>query len=138
MSVGLDNSQNFPIFRRNFYPTAPGVTTAQAGSALNPASIQDPTDMIPQDSETLVPLQRALQVGLAGEPVKWWLMLAVLLFGGMWVASRFGGNANFANIKFTIYNVLAIVILGIVGQSIAKVFFTRFPIPGISTIVLAA
>lgn len=135
--VGLDRAPDYNLFARNFYPATGGVTDAQAGSAANPATTADPTDMIPQDNEVLVPLQRALQVGLLGEPVRWWLALAFLLFGGMWVVNRFGGG-TFANIKFTLYNVIAVTLIAIVGPSIAKVVFTRFPVPGITTIVLAS
>jgi hypothetical protein len=127
-----------PLALRNLYPNAGGASSAQAGSAMTPATTADTSDIARTSSSGLMQTERAFKIGVLGEPVKFWLLLTVLLFGGMWVARRFGGSANFANVKFSLYNVIAIVVLTIVGQSIAKVLFTRFPVPGISTIVLAA
>ncbi|HEV7738624.1 MAG TPA: hypothetical protein VGO47_14785 [Chlamydiales bacterium] len=125
---------NNPIALANLYPRAQGVTTSQAGSAMTPSSTGDMSR--PSGDVTLV--ENALQIGLLGEPVKFWILLAVIAFGGMWIANHFKGNAVFGNIRFSLYNIIAIVVLSIVGGSIAKVIFTRFPIPGISTIVLAS
>lgn len=127
-----------PLALRNLYPSAMGATSSQAGSAMTPATTADSSDIARTAPSGLTATERAFKIGVLGEPVKFWLVLTILLFGGMWVARRFGGNANFANVKFSLYNIIAIVVLTIVGQSIAKVLFTRFPIPGISTIVLAA
>lgn len=130
----MDVPMNNPLALGNLYPRTGGVTTAQAGSAMTQSSTVD-TSRGPGE---LTLVENALAIGLLGEPVKFWILLAVLAFGGMWIANRFKGNASFANIRFSLYNIIAIVILGIVGSSIAKVLFTRFPIPGISTIVLAS
>lgn len=119
-----------PLSLRNLYPGVGGASIAQAGSPQAPETTTAP--------QGLTPLERGLKVGLLGEPVKFWILLTVILFAGMWLARRFGGAANFANIKFSLYNVVAIVVLTIVGQSIAKVLAARFPIPGVSTIILAA
>lgn len=129
-----DAPNNNPIALGNLYPRAQGVTTAQAGSAMTPSSTGD----MSRPSGDLTLVEHALQIGLLGEPVKFWILLAVIAYGGMWVATRFKGNAVFGNIRFSLYNIIAVVVLSIVGSSIAKVIFTRFPVPGISTIVLAS
>jgi len=132
--IGMDNR---PRRLYKDYYGGGGASTSEVGAEMSPAQMADPSDMMPGESEMLVPLQKALSIGLAGEPVRWWLALVFLLFGGMWVASKFGG-INGANIKFSLYNVIAIVLIGITGGSIAKVLVTRFPIPGITPIVLAS
>jgi hypothetical protein len=101
---------------------------------MSPGTTNDTSDTAPG----LNVLERGFQRSLLGEPVKAWIALAVLLFAGMWLATRFRGNVAAANIRFSIYNVIAVVVLGIVGGSIAKVLAARFPIPGVSTIVLAS
>jgi cation transporter-like permease len=129
-----DAPSNNPIALSNLYPGAGGSTTSQAGSAMSTGTTNDTSETAP----ALNMLERNFSKSLLGEPVKAWIALAVLLFGGMYLATRFRGSAAAANVKFSLYNIVAIVVLGIVGGAIAKVLAARFPIPGISTIILAS
>lgn len=133
MSV-RDASVSNPLSVKNLYPTARGTTTASAGSAMSPGNTEDTSSTAP----SLNVLERAFQTSILGEPVKAWIAIIVLLFGGMWLATRFGGNSTAANIKFSFYNVIVVIVLGIAGGAIAKVLAARFPIPGVSTIILAS
>ena len=138
--IGLDGTRTAgnapPVLFKDIYGGG-GASSSEVGAPMSPAQMADPSDMIPGESELLVPLQKALGIGLGGEPVKYWIALAALLIGGMWLLTRFG-NINGANIKFSFYNLAAVTLIGIVGGSIAKVLVTRFPIPGVTPIVLAA
>lgn len=129
-----DAPNNNPIGLHQLYPAAGGVSNAQAGSAMSTGTTNDMSETAP----ALNAIEAGFSRSLLGEPVKAWIALAVLLFGGMWLATRFRGSANAANVRFSVYNVIAIVVLGIVGGSIAKVLAARFPIPGVSTIILAS
>jgi hypothetical protein len=122
---------------RSLYPKKRGVTLAQAGSAQTTSNTADMSETVSAEN-TMIPLRSALNISVVGNPLHYWLAITFLLFGGMWLATRFAGSAAAANIKFSVYNIGAIVVLGIVGGSIAKVLFTRFPVPGVTPIVLAS
>lgn len=122
---------NNPMAIRNLYPNAPGMTTGQAGKPTVAATPADPSG-----SSSLT--EQALRIGILGEPLKWWILLTITTFALWWLATRFRGNTAAANIKFSLFNIFAILAVSTLSQSLAKVFFTRFPIPGISTVVLAA
>ena len=82
---------------------------------------------------------RAVAVGSIGSPAAWWLSLAAALFLLMFFAKRFGSEAGaFSNIKLSVYNVVVIALAAIIGMTLLKGFFTKFPVPGLSTLVLAA
>jgi hypothetical protein len=129
----MEGPTNNPISLKNLYPRASGATTSAAGSVQSEGSTNDTNS-----PDGLNILEANFSRSILGEPVKAWIALTVLLFGGMWLATRFRGSANAANVKFSIYNIIAIVVLGIVGGSIAKVLAARFPLPGVSTIILAS
>lgn len=131
MSVGPTNN---PIALSNLYPGARGATVAQAGSENNPGNTNDMTDSV-----ALTPIEANFASMLRDNPLWAWIGLVVLLFAGMWIATRFRGTAMAANLKFSIYNIIAVVVLGIVGGAIAKVAAARWKLPfGISTIILAS
>lgn len=130
----MNEPTNNPISLTNLYPTAKGSTTTQAGSASGPSNIKDTSDV-----QAVSPIERAFAKSLIGEPVKAWIAIVIVLFAGMWLATRFKGSAQAANVKFTLYNIIAVVTLSIAGGAIAKVVAARWSLPfGVSTVILAS
>jgi hypothetical protein len=129
------SGEGMPV--RDLYPTAPGVTTAQAASAGTAASSADTGSVISPDAH-LLPLRNAVQIGLLGNPLTWWFSVVALLGLIMGAARYFGGAANFSSIRPSFYNIIVIVLASIAGGAILKALVTRFPIPGITTVILAS
>src|SRR5260370_23155551 len=131
MSVGPVNN---PIGLHNLYPGAPGSSVAQAGSESNPGNTEDMGSSV-----AIHPIEANFASMLGTNPVWAWIGLVVLLFAGMFLATRFRGSTTAANLRFSLYNVIAVVTLGIVGGAIAKVAAAKWKLPfGISTIILAS
>jgi len=82
-------------------------------------------------------VQNAINVGLTGEPIRWWVIMAALLVGLMWFAKRYDGDGKFANVRLSAYNIFTISLASIIGITLFKHLFTTFPVPGLSTVVLA-
>lgn len=119
---------------RSIYPTWSGATVAtdvtgaktnmQGGSVPNRDSVTDP-------------VSRAQMIGGQGSAVIAGIVLFGLLFGLMFLAKRLGTDDDFKSIKPTIYNVLTISLAAAVGLPLWKFAVTRFPVPGVSTWILA-
>lgn len=126
---------NNPISLTNLYPSRRGATTASAGSANTPSDMRDPN----AETVAVTPIEMNFVSMLGESPVFAWIGITVLLLAGMWLATRFGGSRPAANARLSIYNIIAIPVLAIVGGSIAKVIAARWRLPfGISTIILAS
>jgi hypothetical protein len=96
---------------------------------VNPGTGKAPTTQI----------QVAAAVGGSGNPLLAWGLLIVLLFALMFVAKRVGSEqSEFASIKMSFYNVLVISLAAVIGINFFKLIFTKFPVPGVSTIFLNA
>lgn len=121
---------------RNVYGAAAGPTVAQRGGAATPyvaggtaASGAAPT------GPGAGPIAGG---GLMGQPFSWWVVLVGLLVGLMFVAQRFGGQADdFKTIRLSIYNIVIISIAAMIGTGFAKIVFTRYRVRGLSEYVMA-
>lgn len=124
---------NNPIALSNLYPGAPGATVAQAGSENNPGATNT------MDSSVAVhPVEMNFMRSLGDNPLWTWLAFALALGILMYVVTRIRG-ASGANLKFTLYNIIVVTGMTILGGSIAKVIATRWRLPfGISTIINAS
>lgn len=79
----------------------------------------------------------AAAIGAMGKPLSWWFLFVVVLFGSGYLVKRYAPN-EFSNIKITPYNVVTIGWIAILGLTFWKVVFTRFKVPGLSSLVLSA
>lgn len=71
--------------------------------------------------------------GVLGKPITWWVVLVVLLVALMWIAQRFGSEAeDFKSVRLSIYNVVVIALAAAVGFGFFKMLFGRFQVPGLS------
>jgi hypothetical protein len=91
-----------------------------------------------QSAQATSDLAQAVEVGSSSNPFTWWIAIAALLGLLMFVSQRFGSIDEFRNIKLSIYNVVVIALASVVGLSFLKAVFTKFKIPGVSAVVLAA
>ncbi len=122
---------------RNVYPTYQGMPSL-GDFASSPLMAVEDTTIEGNDSKTSA-VDKAVAVGMAGEPIKWWLSILALLLILMYVAQKFdGGEGNYSNLRMSAYNIVVVTLSAIVGLSIFKVLFTKFPVPGLSTVILAA
>ncbi len=126
------NSVNY----RSIYPSATGQSVAVAGTGANSAMARNGAAVPNRDS--VDPVARAAAIGGQSSPVVAGLVLAGLLIGFMLLAKRLGTDDDFKSIRPTVYNGLTISAAAIIFIPIWKYVFTRFPIPGASTWVLAA
>lgn len=129
---------NNPVAIRNLYPGAAGSTVGAAGSAQTPSSTENMNEVVPNEDIAMAGLTKAFKISVAGQPVASWIGLVVLLLGLMWLARKTGQAGDFGNLKLSIYNIGVITLAGIVGGSILKVLAVRYPIPGVSTVILAS
>jgi hypothetical protein len=80
----------------------------------------------------------SVNTGAKGNSLATWFVMVVMLFGLMYGARKLGTDDNkFANIKLSAYNVLTISLAAIIGITFWKMVFTKFPVAGVSTVVLA-
>lgn len=125
---------------RSLYPSAMGQTVATTGTGVNAQTgqaINGPSPATPAN-DSPDPVSRAVAIGGQASPVVAGLVLAALLVGFMFLAKKLGTDDDFRSIRPTIYNGLTISAAAIIFIPLWKYLFTRFPIPGASTWVLAA
>jgi hypothetical protein len=122
---------------RSLMPRASGLSLSNEGSSASPpTSVTSPqAQRMAASSEAA----QAAQVGAQGSPIIALVVMAILLFGLMFVAKRFGSEGStFSSIKLSVYNILVISLAAIIGINFFKLVFTKFKVPGVSTMVLAA
>lgn len=132
-------SNNMTVPIRNVYPFARGAAPLGVrSSAVTPGigyeqSAGNSQGLVEEHS----PVAAAGEVAKQGNPLSWWLALAGLYVVGGYLAQRVGTDGEFANVKLTPYNVFVITLAAILGISMAKFIFTKYPVPGLSAVVLA-
>src|SRR4051812_29142015 len=100
---------NNAVGMRNVYPTAVGPTISQRASAMTPYASgtysQDPNSAGNPSDDSAAPTG-----GLFGQPLTWWVVLAVLLFGLMFAAKKAGQDSEFGNLRLSFYNILTVTL----------------------------
>lgn len=117
---------------RDVYPTAVGQTTAQNATG---ATSVTPGGSMPMAND---PVSRAATIGGTGNPVIAGIVFFLLVFGLMMLAKRLGTDEDFKSLKPSVYNVVTIAFAATAGMPVLKFLATKFPVPGVSTWVLAA
>lgn len=131
----MNNKENIGINTTpaaTFYPMFGGPTMGQVGSAAVASDPVAPVNAAPQTE-----VAQAAVVGSMGNPLVWWLSIVIMLFLLMFIAKRFGSDGEFASIKLSVYNIIVIALAAIIGINFFKMVFTRFKVPGLSTLVLS-
>lgn len=81
----------------------------------------------------------SVNTGIMGKPSSWWLMFAVVFIGFVFLSRKYsGGDTSFSNVKLTVYNGLFLTFFIVLMLNMLKVFATKFKIPGVSDLILAA
>lgn len=129
---------------KQVYPRAGTATSAVAATSTSTAGVQP----IPMPSGggaamgAAMPaneVQEAAMVGSMGSPLSWFLVLAVALAILMFGVRKLGDpDADFKNLKPSVYNILVISFAAIIGTVFWKAVFTRVKVPGLSALVLAS
>lgn len=73
-----------------------------------------------------------------GQPARWWIGFVVVFALFVWASRRFNGGDKFTNIKMSVYNGIFLTIFIVLILNLLKVFAAKFPIPGLSALILAA
>jgi hypothetical protein len=128
------------IAARSVYPQMGGQTLGSRGSssttpvsATNGVAARTSTNKM-----ATTPAEAAAAVGATGTATHWWLFLILALVGLMFLARHLGEASEFASIKMSVYNVVIISLAAIIGINFFKLVFTKFPVPGLSTLALAS
>lgn len=81
---------------------------------------------------------KAAAVGASGNIAFSWVAMAIMFGVVMFAGQKLGSaEGNFGSVKLSAYNVVMITLVVLVGVPITKAFVTKFPIPGVSAIVLS-
>lgn len=133
-SFGMSNgnaSTDNPTPLRNVVASAGGGTlgTASGGDSL--------TTTAPVGQGSVAGTSPATTGGIIGQPLTWWATLIVVFIVLGMIAKKAGNESEFTNIRVSAYNILQVTLMAIIGIAGLKVVFTRFRVPGISTLVQA-
>jgi hypothetical protein len=73
-------------------------------------------------------------------PLHWWIMLLIIFVLLVWLMKRFapGEQREFGNISPGLYNGVFLTLYIVLILNVLKVFATKFKIPGLSELILAA
>lgn len=82
------------------------------------------------------PASAAAAIGATGQPLTWWVAMAAVLVALMYFSTKYD-DGQYANLKASAYNIFTVTLASIIGISLFKLLFTKFPVPGLSTIVLS-
>lgn len=126
-------SNNNGVGYRDIYPTAPGSTVAQ--NATGGASGAPGGGVMPVNNDAA---SKAAAIGGQANPVIAGIVFFALVFGLMFLAKKLGTDDDFRSLKPSVYNVVTIALAATAGMPVLKFIFTKFPVPGLSTWVLAA
>lgn len=124
------------VSARSVYPTAPGGSTASAAGALNQNTNVVITDMT--TGQSAVGTSAGMPIKTQGQSLWWWVGIVALLLVTVFVARKAGGEEDFRNIRPTFYNFATITLTAIIGIVGLKVIVSRWQVPGLTDVVLAA
>lgn len=79
--------------------------------------------------------------GILGQPASWWIVWLVVFVLFLWAARKFGpgdGDGRYGNLLPSLYNGVFLTLYIVLILNVLKVFATKFKIPGLSELILAA
>lgn len=123
---------------KNVYPTAAGGSLGQVGGISQVGGGSNPTKNADATS-VQTPMVGTAAVSSGGTSALYWVAIVALLIGLMWFSQRWGSEGKqFSDLRLSIYNIFVITLAAIVGLASMKALFTKFPVRGLSQVVLAA
>lgn len=80
-------------------------------------------------------LTKAAAVGRKANPIVTFFVLIILVVLIMWGAEKLGGEeGKYTNMRASAYNIFFVSFVAGVGLFFWRNFFTKFPVPGVTTI----
>jgi hypothetical protein len=80
--------------------------------------------------------------GIMGQPVGWWLAWLAIFVVFLWAARKYGGGGpdggRYGNILPSLHNGVFLTLFIVLILNVLKVGARKFPIPGLSELILAA
>jgi hypothetical protein len=79
--------------------------------------------------------------GIMGKPSAWWITFLIIFVLFIWVARKYapdGNDKKYGNILPSFYNGVFLTLYIVLILNVLKVFATKFKIPGLSDLILAA
>lgn len=127
---------------RTIYPTAGGGSLGSRSTSASPYSIGDAGSQ----SATIGPdgavssaenADSLTSGGLLGQPLAWWALLLGLLYAVRFAGTRLGSGEEFKNLKVSVFNIVTVSLMAVVGIGFLKVLLNRFKVPGLTPFVNA-
>ena len=116
--------------RNRFRNNSPGELGAMNQGRGYPRAVTNAdTDTMPAPSS-----------GVLGQPASWWVVWLVVFVLFLWVARKFapGDGQRYGNLLPSVYNGVFLTLYVVLILNVLKVFATKFKIPGLSELILAA
>lgn len=129
------------ILAGNLYGGGP--TVAAAASAQTPYSAEPNYGGVTlnENQETDAGedhVQNAIERGFAGKPFQWWFVLVAFVFLLGFVSQKMGTKQeDFATVRASFANILVVSLMAILGIAFFKVILTKWPVPGLTPLVMA-
>jgi hypothetical protein len=78
--------------------------------------------------------------GILGQPASWWVIWLVVFALFLWVARKYapGDGNRYGNLLPSAYNGIFLTLYVVLILNVLKVFATKFKVPGLSELILAA
>lgn len=78
--------------------------------------------------------------GILGQPASWWVVWLVVFVIFLWAARKFapGGGERYGNLLPSLHNGIFLTLYIVLILNVLKVGAQKFPIPGLSELILAA
>jgi hypothetical protein len=130
---------------RTVYPTAGGGSLGARSTAYSPYTVGDAAGgsaavlapgMTATSAENAAGADNAT-AGLLGQPLSWWVFLIVLLYGVRFIGAKLGSGEEFKSLKVSVFNIVTVTLMAIIGIGFSKVLFNRFKVPGLTAFVNA-
>jgi hypothetical protein len=127
---------------RSVYPTAGGGTLGSRSTAASPYSIGDASGQSAAlggdgASTTAENADSLTSGGVLGQPLAWWALLLALLYGVRFIGAKLGSGEEFRNLKVSVFNIVTVSLMAVVGIGFLKVVVNRFKVPGLTPFVNA-
>lgn len=128
--AGSAGATDNPTPGANIYPAGGGSTLSTAAGAGSLVSTENAGG-----GASIGTSGQMAAGGVVAQPLTWWVTMIILFIVLGFVAKKAGNAGEFGNLKVSAYNILMITIAAIIGIAGLKVLFTKFPVPGITTLL---
>lgn len=143
MATSFKNLASNDVPARTVYPTAGGGSLGSRSTAASPYDVtggasQGASMNAGENASTTGENADALAGGgILGQPLSWWVLLIIMLYGVRFIGTKIGSGEEFKNLRVSVFNIVTVSLMAIVGIGFMKVLFNRFKVPGLTAFVNA-